>query len=83
MCIRDRLYGGGQTLIFASQGTGNMIIPVSVSVTRLVFVVIASSIAVALSWDVSSIFIIVGLGLAIFGVGLAGNMFSPKWNPRS
>jgi|TARA_B100001750_G_C15515770_1_gene607041 putative MATE family efflux protein len=77
------LYGGGQTLIFASQGTGNMIIPVSVSVTRLVFVVIASSIAVALSWDVSSIFIIVGLGLAIFGVGLAGNMFSPKWNPRS
>lgn len=77
------LYGGGQALIFASQGTGNMLIPVSISATRLLFIALASSMAVALSWNVSSIFLIVGIGLAIFGLGLAANMFSSKWNPRS
>lgn len=76
------LFGAGNAFYFASQGTGNMGLPVLVSGIRFITVAIIGSIAVANSWDVSNIFIGVSVGLAVFGVGEALCLFSPGWNPK-
>ena len=76
------LFGGGQTLYFASQGTGRMLIPVIVSISRLILVATVGMLSVKYSWDISVIFGTVGVGLAIIGVGNAANMFGPIWQQK-
>ena len=76
------LFGGGQTLYFASQGTGRMLIPVIVSISRLLLVATVGMLSVKYSWDISVIFGTVGVGLAIIGVGNAANMFGPIWQQK-
>ena len=76
------LFGGGQTLYFASQGTGRMLIPVIVSISRLLLVATVGMLSVKYSWDISVIFGTVGAGLAIIGAGNAANMFSTIWRQK-
>ena len=76
------LFGGGQTLYFASQGTGHMLIPVGLSLMRLLVVASAGFFATQLSWELSRVFAGVAAGLAIIGLGMVVNMFTPTWNPR-
>ena len=76
------LFGGGQTLYFASQGTGRMLIPVIVSISRLLLVATVGILSVKYSWDISVIFGTVGAGLAIIGAGNAANMFSTIWRQK-
>ncbi|MDP7627781.1 MAG: MATE family efflux transporter [SAR202 cluster bacterium] len=76
------LFGGGQTLYFASQGTGRMLIPVTVSISRLLLVATVGIFSVKFSWDISVIFGTVGAGLAIIGAGNAANMFSTIWRQK-
>lgn len=75
-------FGGGQSLYFASQGTGRMLIPVTVSISRLILVATIGMLSIRFSWDISVIFGTVGAGLAIFGVGNAANMFSNIWRQK-
>jgi MATE family, multidrug efflux pump len=76
------LFGGGQTLYFASQGTGRMALPVLVGVLRFAIVAVAGSIAVARSWEISAVFSSVSAGLIVVGLGLAlCLLFSPGWGP--
>ena len=75
------LFGAGQTLYFASQGTGKMVLPVSVGVLRLITVTVLSLLAMKMGLPVTSTFIAVAIGLAIIGVGLALCMKSKGWNP--
>ena len=77
------LFGGGQTLYFASQGTGRMLLPVLVGVIRFAIVATVGSIAVAMSWDISVVFIAVSVGLITIGVGLGLCLFTSAWRPAS
>lgn len=73
------LFGGGQALYFASQGTGRMILPVIVTVIRFLAVAIIGSLAISFAWDITGIFIAVAIGLTIMGVGQALCLLGPGW----
>ena len=76
------LFGGGQTLYFASQGTGKMGWPVTVGVLRFCIVATIGALAVALSWQMSAVFAAVSIGLAVVGLGLGLCMRSRAWCPE-
>ena len=73
------LFGAGQALYFASQGTGRMVLPVSVTVVRFLIVGAIGALAVAMAWDVSALFIAVAVGLGVMGVGQALCLLGPGW----
>ncbi|MCZ6591771.1 MAG: MATE family efflux transporter [Alphaproteobacteria bacterium] len=76
-------FGLGQTLYFASQGTGNMIWPFSAGVVRLA--VAAGGGAIAATYfaaDTTPLFACLSAGLVCFGGLIAGSLFSRVWNPR-
>ncbi|NKB60128.1 MAG: MATE family efflux transporter [Alphaproteobacteria bacterium] len=73
------MFGAGQTLNFASQGTGRMILPVSVSAIRFLTVAAIGALAVSLAWDITALFIAVAVGLTIMGVGQALCLLGPGW----
>jgi putative MATE family efflux protein len=85
LCIAGPVYGlfgAGQTLYFASQGTGRMFFPVMVGVTRLVAVATIGFLALRYSWPVSAVFMGVAVGLTIIGVGTALCMRTAAWRPE-
>ena len=73
------IFGAGQALYFASQGTGKMVLPVSVTVLRFLTVTAMGSIVVFNNLDISKLFIAVAIGLTIMGVGQAFCVFAPAW----
>lgn len=73
------IFGAGQALYFASQGTGRMILPVSVTVTRFLTVAAIGTMAISLAWDIDALFIAVAVGLVIMGAGQALCVFGPGW----
>ncbi|MEM7777791.1 MAG: MATE family efflux transporter [Pseudomonadota bacterium] len=75
------IFGGGQALYFASQGTGRLVLPVTVSTSRFALIAIVGSIAIAQKWDLSSMFVGVAVGLVFMGVGQALCLFGPGWRP--
>ena len=75
-------FGGGQTLYFANQGTGKMVVPVLISFARLLLVCAVGIMCVIFEWNLSVIFWAVGIGLLIIGTGLSLNMFGPVWKPK-
>ena len=75
------LFGAGQALYFASQGTGRLFFPVMVSVSRMVVIAVIGWIAVERGWDISVVFVAVAVGLAIIGIGQALCLFTPGWRP--
>ena len=77
------LFGGGMALYFASQGTGHMVIPVSLSLLRLIVVGTVGFLSIQLSWGLSTVFGSVAIGLGIIGIGMGLNMFSPTWRPKA
>ena len=75
------LFGGGQTLYFASQGTGHMRWPVAVGFSRLVIVAAVGSLALWQSWDITVVFGGVAAGLSTVGIGLVLCLYSKGWRP--
>lgn len=75
------LFGAGQTLYFASQGTGQMFLPVSVGIIRLLTVAGVGGCAIIFSWQVTLVFAAVSVGMTIIGLGLSLCMFSTSWRP--
>jgi putative MATE family efflux protein len=75
------LFGAGQALYFASQGTGRVLLPVAASGVRFFVVVGLGATAVALGWQVSSVFWVVAAGLVLIGVGQALCLFTSGWRP--
>ena len=76
------LFGAGQALYFASQGTGRVVLPVAASGVRFFVVVGLGATAVTLGWEVSAVFWAVAAGLVLIGVGQALCLFTPGWRPR-
>ena len=58
-----------------------MLIPVGLSLIRLLVVATVGIFATQLSWELSRVFVGVAAGLVIIGLGMVVNMFTPKWNP--
>lgn len=73
------LFGAGQALYFASQGTGRMVWPVVVTIIRFLTVATIGALAVSLAWDIAGLFIAVAVGLTIMGAGQALCVLSPGW----
>lgn len=76
------LFGAGQALYFASQGTGRMIWPVVATGVRFLAVVGLGALVVSYGGDVSKVFWAVAVGLTIMGIGQALNLFGPGWRPK-
>jgi putative MATE family efflux protein len=73
----------GQTLYFASQGTGRMGIPVSIGVLRLLTV---SCIGFLASWLQAPLWVVfagVALGMTVIGVGMTASLLGPAWRAPS
>lgn len=75
------LFGFGQALYFASQGTGKLLFPVMVSVSRMLVIVFFGWIAIGRSWDISTVFVAAAISLALMGIGQALCLFTPGWRP--
>ena len=76
------LFAAGQTLYFASQGTGRMGLPVTVGVARFVVVAGLAALLTASALPVGWLFGAVALGLVIVGAGLSACVaLSGPWNP--
>ena len=73
------LFGAGQALYFASQGTGRMVLPVTVTIIRFLTVAAIGAVAISFAWDVSALFIAVAVGLTIMGAGQALCVLGPGW----
>jgi len=73
------LFGAGQTLYFASQGTGRMAWPVSVTIFRFLCVAGFGLLAVSLAWPVDTLFAAAAAGLTIMGLGQALCLRGPGW----
>ena len=73
------LFGAGQALYFASQGTGRLFWPVFASGIRFLFVVGLGALVVSLEQDVTAVFWVVAGGLTIIGVGQALCLRTTAW----
>ena len=76
------VFGGGQALYFASQGTGRLVWPVSVGVLRFIVVSGIAVSALTFGWPLEAVFAGVSAGLAVTGIGLALCLLGPDWRPR-
>jgi putative MATE family efflux protein len=72
-------FAAGQTLYFASQGTGQMILPVVVTIIRFLTVATIGALTVFFAWNVTAIFVAVAVGLTITGAGQALCVLGPGW----
>ena len=74
------LFGAGQTLYFASQGTGRMVMPVMVGLVRFAFAAGGGLLVVVLGGSVGLLFACVAAGLAVTGIGLGLCVrYAPGW----
>lgn len=76
------LFAGGQTLSFASYGTGSMIIPVFGGVYRVLITSIFGLSVSYFSLDISFLFWGVTIGMVGWAIILSLNMISKVWNPE-
>ena len=76
-------FAAGQTLYFASQGTGKIFFPVIVGIIRFLTVSVVCYLTIIFSWSLSHIFYAVAFGLAITGLGLSLCMLGPDWKSET
>ncbi len=75
------IFGGGQTLYFASQGTGHMIVPVIITYTRFIIVAGVGLAAAIFDWSLTTVFVGVAVGLSVIGIGQVLNLLrGAVWN---
>ena len=73
------LFGGGLALYFASQGAGQMLMPLLANTARLVLVVAGGALVMQLSGPLWALFAVVALGLTVYG-GLTGLVvYRARW----
>ena len=77
------LFGAGQALYFASQGTGRMVLPVSVGVARFLVVSIIGFAAISFTWSLTIVFAGVSVGLITIGLGLSLWLLGPDWRQKT
>ncbi len=65
------LFGAGVALYFASQGSGQVLMPVLAGTARLVLVAAGGALVMQLAGPLAALFAVIALGLTVFG-GLTG-----------
>ena len=75
-------FGLGLVLYFASQGAGRMIWPVTAQFMRLVVAGGGSFLALRLGGGLTSVFAMIGIALAVFGLGVAASIAGGAWGGR-
>lgn len=73
------IFGLGQALYFASQGTGRMVLPVTVTVFRFATVATLGALVMSFALAISWLFVAVAIGLIIMGVGQALCLLGTGW----
>ena len=74
------LFGGGLALYFASQGAGQMLMPLLANTARLVLVVAGGGLIMQLGGPLWALFAVIALGLTVYG-GLTGlAVYKANWN---
>ena len=73
------LFGLGQAIYFASQGTGKMIKPITVGIVRFFTVIILGYFVIYVKGPIDYIFYAVSLGLIITGLGMIICLLGPEW----
>jgi Na+-driven multidrug efflux pump len=73
------LFGAGVTLYFASQGSGQVLMPVLAGTARLVLVVSGGALVMALGGPLAGLFTVIALGLAVFGGLTAHVVRKARW----
>ena len=73
------LFGLGQAIYFASQGTGKMIKPITVGVVRFLSVIVLGYFVIYINGPIDYIFYAVSLGLIITGLGMCMCLFGSEW----
>ncbi len=72
--------GLGLVLYFASQGAGRMVWPVTAQFLRLLVAAGGSAIALRLGGGLVSVFAMIGLALAVFGLGVTASIAGGAWS---
>ena len=75
-------FGLGLVLYFASQGAGRMLWPVTAQFLRLVVAAGGSALALRLGGGLVTVFIMIGLALAAFGLGVTASIAGGAWSSR-
>ncbi|HBK05100.1 MAG TPA: MATE family efflux transporter [Acetobacteraceae bacterium] len=73
-------FGLGLVLYFASQGAGRMAWPVTAQFLRLVVAAGGSAIALRLGGGLVSVFAMIGIALAVFGLGVTASIAGGAWS---
>jgi len=76
------LFGAGQALYFASQGTGRILLPVLASSFRSLVVVGLGGLVILAGWEITAVFWVVALGLVMIGIGQAACLYTAGWWPE-
>ncbi|WP_281020086.1 MATE family efflux transporter [Minwuia sp. IMCC3060] len=76
------IFGAGQALYFASQGTGRMRLPVLVTFSRFLTVALLGGAVIAAGMDIWNVFAAAAIGLTMMGVGQGLCLLGPGWRPR-
>ncbi len=72
-------FGLGLVLYFASQGAGRMLWPVAAQFLRLVVAGGGSAIALRFGGGLGSVFAMIGVALAVFGLGVTASIAGGAW----
>lgn len=75
-------FGLGLVLYFASQGAGRMAWPVTAQFLRLVVAAGGSAIMLRLGGGLVAVFVMIGLALAVFGLGVTASIAGGAWSTR-
>jgi putative MATE family efflux protein len=75
-------FGLGLVLYFASQGAGRIAWPVAAQFLRLVVAGAGSAIALRLGGGLASVFLMIGLALAAFGLAVTASIAAGSWSAK-
>lgn len=75
-------FGMGLVLYFASQGAGRLAWPIAAQFFRLAVAVGGGALALHLGMGLESVFLVIGVALAVFGLTVAGSIALGGWTVR-
>jgi putative MATE family efflux protein len=73
------LFGAGMALYFASQGAGQMVLPVLAGTARLALVFAGGALAVALGGPLAAVFAVIAGGITLFGGLIIAAVRAGRW----
>ena len=74
------LFGAGLALYFASQGAGQMLMPVLAGTARLVLVVSGGMLVMQFGGPLAALFAVIALGLSVLGGLTAYSVYKARWS---